>query len=273
MAEQSGQAAADQPEQLTPRWLRRSSAWAWQLGLLLLLLMAVYWLVTHFLVVTLPLMTVAVLATLTMPPRDFLVRKGMKPSLAATTVVIGSILFMVLGAAALAPSFANQLDDLGPKMEDGYESVLDWVEDGPIGYDRAQLQDFGSSLGDSLSSGDSGVVSGVVKGASTAFEFFAGLALLIVVLFFVTKDAEDLVQWAEDRLPSSFRPTAAALGSRAWTALSGYVRGTATIALIDALGIGLALLVLGVPLVIPLTLLVFLGGFLPVVGASVAGLV
>ncbi|MEZ5373952.1 MAG: AI-2E family transporter [Microthrixaceae bacterium] len=273
MAEQSGPAAADQPEQLTPRWLRRSSAWAWQLGLLLLLLMAVYWLVTHFLVVTLPLMTVAVLATLTMPPRDFLVRKGMKPSLAATTVVIGSILFMVLGAAALAPSFANQLDDLGPKMEDGYESVLDWVEDGPIGYDRAQLQDFGSSLGDSLSSGDSGVVSGVVKGASTAFEFFAGLALLIVVLFFVTMDAEDLVQWAEDRLPSSFRPTAAALGSRAWTALSGYVRGTATIALIDALGIGLALLVLGVPLVIPLTLLVFLGGFLPVVGASVAGLV
>ena len=96
MAEQSGPAAADQPEQLTPRWLRRSSAWAWQLGLLLLLLMAVYWLVTHFLVVTLPLMTVAVLATLTMPPRDFLVRKGMKPSLAATTVVIGSILFNLI---------------------------------------------------------------------------------------------------------------------------------------------------------------------------------
>ncbi|MBP7994580.1 MAG: AI-2E family transporter, partial [Candidatus Microthrix sp.] len=67
--------------------------------------------------------------------------------------------------------------------------------------------------------------------------------------------------------------TATALGSRAWTALSGYVRGTATIALIDALGIGLALLVLGVPLVIPLTMLVFLGGFLPVIGATVAGLV
>lgn len=260
-------------EWLTPRWLRRSSAWAWQLGLLLLLLMGLYWLVTHFLVVTLPLMTVAVLATLTMPPRDFLVRKGMKPSLAATTVVIGAILFLVLGATALAPSFANQLGDLGPKMEDGYESVLDWVETGPIGYDRAELQDFGESLGDSLSSGNTGVVSGVVKGASTAFEFFAGLALLVVVLFFVTKDAEDLMTWGEERIPVSYRATAAALASRAWTALSGYVRGTATIALIDALGIGLALLILGVPLVIPLTLLVFLGGFLPVVGASVAGLV
>ena len=52
-------------ERLTPRWLRRSSAWAWQLGLLLLGMIAVYWLVTHFLVVTLPLMTVAVLSTLT----------------------------------------------------------------------------------------------------------------------------------------------------------------------------------------------------------------
>lgn len=62
-------------EHLTPRWLRRSSAWAWQLGLLLLLLIATYWMVTHFLVVTLPLMIVAVLSTLTMPPRDALVRR------------------------------------------------------------------------------------------------------------------------------------------------------------------------------------------------------
>ena len=73
-----------------------------------------------------------------------------------------------------------------------------------------------------------------------------GLALLVVVLFFVTKDSEDLMAWADDRLPRSYRSTATALGSRAWTALSGYVRGTATIALIDALGIGLALLVLWV---------------------------
>jgi predicted PurR-regulated permease PerM len=199
-------------------------------------------------------MIVAVLSTLTMPPRDALVRRGMKPSLAASAVVLGSIVILVLGAVALAPSFANQLGDLGPKMEDGYESVLDWVEEGPIGYDRAELKDFGQSLGDSLSSGNTGVVDGVVKGASTAFEFFAGLALLVVVLFFVTKDAEDLMaKWGEERLPASYRATAAALGSRAWTALSGYVRGTATIALIDALGIGLALLILGVPLVIPLT--------------------
>ncbi|MFZ1543151.1 MAG: AI-2E family transporter [Candidatus Microthrix parvicella] len=260
-------------ERLTPRWLRRSSAWAWQLGLLLLGMIAVYWLVTHFLVVTLPLMTVAVLSTLTIPPRDALVRRGMKPSIAASIVVLGSIAVLMLGVAALAPSFANQLGDLGPKMEDGYESVLDWVESGPIGYDRDELKDFGSRLGDSLSSGNTGVVESVVKGASTAFEFFAGLALLVVVLFFVTKDSEDLMAWADDRLPASYRSTATALGSRAWTALSGYVRGTATIALIDALGIGLALLVLGVPLVIPLTMLVFLGGFLPVIGATVAGLV
>ncbi len=273
MAETTSGASAAGPEPLTPRWLRRSSAWAWQLGLLLLFLVATYWIVTHFLVVTLPLMIVAVLSTLTMPPRDALVRRGMKPSLAASAVVLGSIVILVLGAVALAPSFANQLGDLGPKMEDGYESVLDWVEEGPIGYDRAELKDFGSSLGDSLSSGNTGVVDGVVKGASTAFEFFAGLALLVVVLFFVTKDAEDLTKWGEERLPASYRATAAALGARAWSALSGYVRGTATIALIDALGIGLALLVLGVPLVIPLTLLVFLGGFLPVIGASVAGLV
>lgn len=200
-------------EHLTPRWLRRSSAWAWQLGLLLLLLIATYWMVTHFLVVTLPLMIVAVLSTLTMPPRDALVRRGMKPSLAATTVVLGSIILLVLGAVALAPSFANQLGDLGPKMEDGYESVLDWVEEGPIGYDRAELTDFGKSLGDSLSSGNTGVVNGVVKGASTAFEFLAGLALLVVVLFFVTKDAEDLMSWGEERLPASYRPTAAALAA------------------------------------------------------------
>ena len=207
MAESPAESGPAGQEPLTPRWLRRSSAWAWQLGLLLLFLVATYWLVTHFLVVTLPLMIVAVLSTLTMPPRDALVRRGMKPSLAASAVVLGSIVLLVLGAVALAPSFANQLGDLGPKMEDGYESVLDWVEDGPIGYDHAELKDFGTSLGDSLSSGNTGVVSGVVKGASTAFEFLAGLALLVVVLFFVTKDAEDLMTWGEERLPASYRAT------------------------------------------------------------------
>jgi RimJ/RimL family protein N-acetyltransferase len=93
-----------------------------------------------------------------------------------------------------------------------------------------------------------------------------------VLLFFFVKDGEQIVGWFIARAPERVRDDMRASGARGWGALAGYVRGTAAIALIDAVGIGLGLLIVGVPLVLPLTLLVFVGGFVPVIGAFVSGL-
>ena len=153
-------------------------------------------------------------------------------------------------------------------------ALLAWLQDAPFGIeiDVSQVLD---QVRGALSSGGSGgaVVDNILTGLSTAGQFLAGLALTVVLLFFIVKDGDVIVAWLGGLLSRTHRPTAAALGQRAWSALSGYVRGTAAIAAIDAIGIGIGLAILGVPLVFPLMLLVFFGGFLPVVGAFLAGLV
>ncbi|MEX0836218.1 MAG: AI-2E family transporter, partial [Nitriliruptor sp.] len=95
----------------------------------------------------------------------------------------------------------------------------------------------------------------------------------IVLLFFFVKDGESIVDWFIARTPDDHRNVVRAVGHRAWSALAGFVRGTATIALIDAIAIGIGLAIVGVPLVLPLALLVFLGAFIPVIGAFISGLV
>lgn len=260
--------------ELAPRWLRLITAWTWRLLVMVAALVALLWLMSQLLVVTLPLTVAVVLATLCMPLRHRLVDAGVRPGLAAVIVVIGGLVLLVGLLALLAPSLVDQLQALGPTLSEGWESLLTWLEEGPLGYDRAQLEALVDRVQASLTSGNgSGVVSGVVSGAATVGQFLAGAALLIVLLFFIVKDGPEIVDWFARSIPERHRNTASALGNRAWSALSGYVRGTALIALIDAVGIGLGLLVIGVPLVIPLTLLVFLGGFLPVIGAFIAGLI
>jgi predicted PurR-regulated permease PerM len=92
-----------------------------------------------------------------------------------------------------------------------------------------------------------------------------------VLLFFLLKDGRPLWRWLLRRVPESSRPAAAEAGRNGWRTLTAYSRGTVAIAAIDAIGIGLALLLLGVPLALPLAMITFLGGFVPIIGATVAG--
>ena len=95
----------------------------------------------------------------------------------------------------------------------------------------------------------------------------------MVLVFFFIRDGAQIWGWVVDLFPSRVRPDAHAVGRRSWSALSGYVRGMALVALVDAVLIGLALAIIGVPLVVPLMALTFFGAFVPLVGAFVAGLV
>ena len=257
-----------------PRWLDRSAAWTWRLLILLVALLAVLWLLSRLLVVSLPLIVAIILSTLCAPAARWLQQRGLKPAPAASVVVIGGLVVLISIVAVLTPSFVDQLRELGPTLTEARDDVLTWLETGPLGYDRAEVEQLLSNLQSAASGGGgSGLVSGVLSGVSIAAQVFAGLLLLVVLTFFFVKDGDEIVQWFIDRTSPAYRPTVRAVGDRAWSALGGYVRGTALIALIDALGIMIGLLILQVPLVAPLTFLAFLGGFLPVIGAFTAGLI
>lgn len=273
-AARRGVPTSDRDQDRIPDWLEASAAWTWRLLLLLIAGLAVLWLLARLLVVSLPVIVAIIVATLAAPPVAALRRRGLKPAAATGIVVVGGLAAIIGLLAVLTPSFIDQLGDLGPTLADGWDAVLSWLETGPLGYDRAQVEELLSNAQDMVSSGGgSGLVSGVLSGAAIVAQGLAGLLLFVVLLFFFVKDGDEIVQWFIDRTSPAYRPTLRAVGARAWAALGGYVRGTALIALIDALGIMIGLLILQVPLVAPLTLLVFLGGFLPVIGAFAAGLV
>ncbi len=266
-----------------PSWLVVAAVWVVAVGVLLGAAYTVLNLTATLLVVTLPLLIAIVLSTLCVPPRNALVARGVPRALATFIVVIGGIAVLVGILAAMAPSFISQIQDLGPTLLEGRDELFAWLRDGPLNLEVNNFGDLwarvqsiiggGGDSGGGGGGGGSGIVGNVLTGVSTAGQFLAGLALMIVLLFFLVKDGDIIVAWFQGLLRESHRPTARALGSRAWTALSGYVRGTATIALVDAIGVGIGLLIIGVPLVLPLALLVFFGAFLPVIGAFIAGLV
>jgi putative heme transporter len=169
--------------------------------------------------------------------------------------------------------FIDQAAALGPTLAEAWAAMLEWAATGPLGWDAARIEELLARGIELLQESSGDVLAGVLTGAALVVQILAAMVLMVVLLFFFIKDGDQLVQWALDRTPAHHEDTVRAVGRRTWTALGGYVRGTALIALINAIGIAIGLIILGVPLVIPLSLLVFFGGFLPVVGALLSGLI
>jgi putative heme transporter len=255
-----------------PSWLATWAAWSWRLLVVLLGASVLIVVATELALVTVPVILALILATLAVPPARVLERIGAPPAIASLVVVLGGFVLVVGGVAALVPSFLEQVRDLGPTVRDAGIRALDWLETGPIGIDRDQLADLGNQIFEGLQAQGGAVATGALSFVASLVEGILAVILALILLFFFVKDGERIWAWMVARTPDAHRPMVVALGRRSWEALAGYVRGTALVALIDAVGIGLGLAIVGVPLVLPLTVLVFVGGFVPVVGAFVTGL-
>ena len=112
-----------------------------------------------------------------------------------------------------------------------------------------------------------------VATAATLFEVLTGALLVLFATFFFLRDGRKIWRFLVRLFPVNARWQLADAGEASWATLGAYVRATVLVAFIDAVGIGLALVILEVPFAFPLAALVFLGAFIPIVGASVSGAV
>jgi putative heme transporter len=255
-----------------PSWLATTTAWTWRLLVVLLGISVLVVVAVQLALVTVPVILALILSTLAVPPARVLERRGAPPAFAASVVVFGGTALAVAGIAALVPTFVEQVRELGPTVQEAATRVLDWLENGPLGLDRDQLATFGAQLLEGLQAQGGAVASGALSLVASVVEGLTALILALILLFFFVKDGDRIWAWVVARTSETHRDTVVAAGQRSWEALAGYVRGTALVALIDAVGIGIGLAIVGVPLVMPLAVLVFLGGFVPIVGAFVTGL-
>ena len=222
-------------------------------------------------IVVLPVIIALLLATALVPPVEALVRRGLPRLLATWLVLLGSIGVLVAVVFLLAPSVNDEFEDLGPTLSEGRRDIEEWLADGPLELDRDEIQRYIDDAQDQLSGRGGEVVEGVVAGATLVGEVIAGFLLTIVLVFFAVKDSGKFTGFALRAVPARHHDLARAVGNRAWTTAGGYLKGTAVVGLVDASIIGIGLVIIGVPLVLPLAVLTFFGAFFPLVGATVAG--
>lgn len=254
-----------------PSWLATAAAWTWRVLLLLVGATVILTVMVRLYLVTLPVIIALILATLCVPPARWLERHRVPRMVAAVIVVIGGLAAISGLFTALAPQFIEQVTELGPTVQDATVTLLGFLETN-FGWDRAEVLNMLDEGLASLSEQSGQIASQVVSGAAIAVQSLAALSLAVVLLFFFVKDGQQIIDWMIKRTPAGHEDTMRAIGHRAWVALAGFVRGTAAIALIDAIGIGIGLAILGVPLVLPLSVLIFIGAFVPVIGATITGL-
>ena len=260
-------------EDHVPKWLRETAAISWRL---LVIGATVYfgWQVLQAVsVVVLSVVIGLFPAAILWGPVQSLKRRGWPPLVATWTVILGAVMALVGVALVVIPQLTAGFEPLGADLVEAYEAVLAWLSDGPFGLSPQDVERYSQQLLEQLREQAAGLGSGLLSGAAAVVEIVTGTILALIVAFFVLKDGDRVAARIADRMsPRSadrFRRGAAA----AWRTLNRYVKGLAITGIVDATAIAIGLLIVGVPLVLPLAILVFLGAFFPLVGAFLSGLV
>lgn len=254
-----------------PRHLDAAASIAWRFLLVVAAVSVVLAGLVQLRVVVLPIVLALFLATVLLPISDRLRTWGLRPGLAAGVtllsgvVILGGLLFFV------AVEVAGQSDALLDDASTALDEIEDWLVTGPLELERDQVDDARASIGETLDDNSDALTQGAVRVGAIAIEVVTGVALAVVLLFFVLKDGDGagnaLAHWVGTDRATDLR----SLGAKTWITMSGYLRGLGITGAVDAAIIGAGLAVLGVPLVAPLMVLTFLGAFIPLVGATVAG--
>jgi predicted PurR-regulated permease PerM len=259
-------------ERDVPNGLRIAAAWSWRsiavLAALYLLLRAA----GYVAVVVVPVIVALLLAALLQPGAAFLRRRGWPSSLAALTMLVVG-LGVVAGIVTLVvEEFASGYEDLASQVDEGLTQVQDFLtRTFPI--TDGQITDAVDSARQGVVDNRDLLTSGALTTAATVGEVLTGTLLTLFTLFFFLMDGRQIWLWVVGLTPANSQAYLDEAARRSWRTLISYVRATVGVAAFDAVVIGVGLLFLGTPLVVPLAALVFLGAFIPIIGSFLAGTV
>jgi putative heme transporter len=257
-----------------PRTLQLSAAIAWRVLVVVAAIVVLALMLAALRIIFLPFVVALLFATLFDPAVRALRRRGVPGAAATLGVLLGTLVVLGGGITLAAPYVAAELMQLG-ELEDrvraGVEAALVWAVEGPLGLTEAEVTGLIDRGQQQLREIAPQAAGGALGGAVVLIEIVLGALLTLVLMFFFLSDGARMWQWATRLFPAEQRAEVASAGQRVWAVLGGYLRAQMTVALVDAVLIGLLLVVLGVPLAIPLAVLVFFGGFVPVIGGFATG--
>jgi predicted PurR-regulated permease PerM len=256
-----------------PLALAGAAAWGWRILVAAAALALIVFVLIQLYVVVVPVVLALFLAAVLEPAVAWLRARRWPSALAAASVFVTALGLLALMLYWIGASVATQFEDVGKQLQEGIQSAKEWAQGEPLNLTAERVDQLETELRDTARTASGGFAERAVGRARLAGEVLGGIVLLLFTLFFLLKDGARMANWLRARIPSAYQDDAVALTTRARQVMRQYLIATAATGFIDGVLIGLALWVLGVPLVVPLAVLTFLGGFIPLVGATVAGLV
>lgn len=263
-----------EPTSVVPHSLQVVAALAWRA---LLVVAAIYVFVRIVRLVWVPFLALAAalfLAALLQGYAEMLRNRARFPrGLAAITCVLTLLIVLAALGYFVENQVAGSLDTLRGDLNRAGDDFIHWLHHGPLKLSNRDIDRYQNELLDALKKQQGHLTSIGVAGLSSGVELITGALIALFTCFFVLYDGERMWSWVRRLFPGQARQSADIAGHAAWSALTGYVRGTVTVAGIDAVCIGLGLVILQVPLAGPLAVIVFLGAFVPLVGAVATGVI
>lgn len=256
-----------------PRTLRVAAAVSWRFIIVLAAIGVVAWIMGQLALVVLPVAIALMLSALMAPVVAHLVRWGVPRGLATALVLIGGLVVVGGVLTFVITEFTYGVPQLATKVGQSIDQISHWLETGPLHLTQAQLRDFFDKLVKSLGADQSALTSGALTTAMTVTEVLTSILLTLFTLIFFLHDGNKIWTFAVRIVPADVRDRVDVAGRRGFASLVSYVRATAAVAVVDAVGIGIGLAIVRVPLAVPLAALVFLGAFIPIIGAVIAGTV
>jgi putative heme transporter len=257
-----------------PYGLRIAAAWSWRLLVLAIAIAVVLWIIGRLKTVVIPLSIALLLSALLSPMANALRRWVRLPRSLAAAVVLVAGLAAVAGTLTLViTQFVDGFPTLSEKASAGLQQIQGWLQDGPFHLTNKQVDSALNAASNWLNDHRDAVTSSAVSTATATVEALALLFLVLFATFFFLRDGRQIWRFVLLIVPPRVREPVGSAGSAAWVTLVAYVRATVLVAFIDALGVGLWLVILRVHFAFPLAALVFIGAFVPIVGATVSGTV
>lgn len=256
-----------------PFGLDLAAAWAWRFLVIGAALFTVLWLLYQFLVVTLPLAIALLLAALASPGVRMLRRIGLSKSLAPLVVMVVGLFCVGMLLTFVGQQVAQGSEDLANSVVKGLGQIRGWLREGPLSASDSQINSYLKQVQDMITthSQDGRLVTQVTEVGTALGHLLAGFFIILFSTYFFMADGDRIWSWFVRLAPRVARERVDSSGRVAWGSLTQFVRATVMIALVDAVGIMLVAAALGVPFVLAIGVLVFLGAFIPMVGATVAG--
>ena len=266
--------SAREPRYEVPIGVEIATQWAWRSIIIGAAGLGVFWLLRFFSEVTVPVAVGLLGTALTIGAVDWLERHGVPRVLATFMVVIGMLLAFFGLIVLVGTQLASQFDDLRAQVIQGISQVQDWAHDGPLHLSDNQLNTYVNKVQDAIASfGQNGAVDKLAAVGTSLTHFLAGFFIALFTAFFFLYEGDRIWAFFVLLFPRAARARVHSSGGAAWTSLTAFVRATVLVALTDAIFIALGAWLLGVPLALAIGALVFVGAFVPILGALLSGMV